>query len=244
METKKQRIEIIDATRGLAVALMVAHHALYDMQAFLGAPEWFYHNPVFNVLQVIFVGLFMFVSGISSRFSRGNIERGVKALLLGVAISYVSIRILDMPILFGILSVLGTFMLFYGVTRKFWDNIPAKLAITLYIALIILSVLALRLFSPTSEIPAVRDILYVLGWNQQGYISFDHQTILPGIFVFLLGTRIGEYVKDGKLPQWFYEKKFPFFPVVGRNALLIYILHQPVLYGITLLIMYLQGATV
>lgn len=32
------RIELMDALRGLAVCLMVLHHFLYDLCAFLGAP--------------------------------------------------------------------------------------------------------------------------------------------------------------------------------------------------------------
>ena len=34
------RIELMDALRGLAVCLMVLHHFLYDLCAFLGAPWW------------------------------------------------------------------------------------------------------------------------------------------------------------------------------------------------------------
>jgi uncharacterized membrane protein len=35
--------------------------------------------------------------------------------------------------------------------------------------------------------------------------------------------------------------KAPFFPLVGRNALLVYVLHQPVLYGATMLAAYLMA---
>lgn len=236
-----QRIEIIDAARGFAVTLMVIHHALYNTVAFLGAPWWLFMNPVFKFLQVIFIGVFVIVSGISSRFSHRNIERGSIVLLIGIVISYVTIRIINVPILFGILCVLGTFMIFYGATNKLWDNIPEKTAICLYILLIILSTAATSRLSLTSDIPAVRDILYVLGWHQAGYVSHDYHPILPWIFVFLLGTCIGAAIKEGRFPQWFYDAKFPFFPLVGRNALAIYVMHQPVLFGIVMLIQYFQG---
>lgn len=239
---KKQRIEIIDAARGLAITLMVIHHLFWDLYYYFDAPWWIYSNPVFNVLQTFFVSLFIFVSGISSRFSKDNIGRGAIVFVIGVAISYVTVRIINTPIYFGILNVLGTFMMFYGISRKLWDKIPGKTAIILYISLIVLSALARTYLSPTSSIPAVRDLLSVLGWRQFDYISYDYQTILPGIFIFLLGTRIGEYIKDGKFPKWFYEAKFPFFPFVGRHALVIYVLHQPVLYAIVMALLYLQGS--
>jgi uncharacterized membrane protein len=241
MSETKKRIEIIDAIRGLSVTMMVAHHALYNCAAFLGAPWWLFRNPVFNVLQAVFIGLFISVSGVSSRFSRGNIERGSIVLVLAVIITYVTNR-MDMPIYFGILHLLGTFMIFYGLTQKLWDKIPRKASLYLYIGLIITSVLARTHLSPTSDNVVIQDLLSVLGWRQPGFVNYDYQTILPWIFVFLLGTWAGLYIREGKLPKWFYETKVPFFPLVGRKALLVYVLHQPVLFGITMIILYFMDS--
>lgn len=241
-ETKKKpRIQIIDAARGLAVTLMLIHHAAFNIYYFLDGPKWPYQSDVIDILRWIFIGVFMVVSGISSRFSRGNIQRGAIVLLLGVFITYISIRVLEMPIYFGILSVLGTIMIFYGATRKLWDKIPLVPAIVLYTALVIISTWARHTLTLTTDIAAINDILFALGWRQPDYYTYDYETILPWIFVFLLGTRIGEPIKDGKFPKWFYDAKFPFFPFVGRHALVIYMAHQPILYGITMLIVYLRG---
>jgi len=240
MEEKKKRIEIIDALRGLAVTLMVIHHALYNMAVFLDAPWWVYRNPVFDALQALFIGLFIVISGISSRFSRGNVERGAIVLVIAVVITYITVR-MDMPIYFGILHLLGLLMIFYGLTRKLWDAIPNKIAPALYISLIIASVLARVFLSPTSNNLVIRDLLSVLGWRQPGFVSYDYQTILPWIFVFLFGTWVGKYILEGKFPPRFYEIKVPFFPLVGRNALLVYVLHQPVLFGIAMVIVHFMN---
>jgi len=144
-----------------------------------------------------------------------------------------------MPITFGILHLLGFLMIFYGLAGKLLDKIPKNIAMFLYATLTVLSAYAKSNFSPSSENLVIRDILSVLGWKQPGFVSYDYQTILPWIFVFLFGTVVGVYIRDGKFPAWFYEKKVPFFPLVGRNALLIYVLHQPVLVGATLGISYL-----
>ena len=239
MEEKKKRIEIIDALRGFAVTLMVLHHALYNMAVFLGAPWWFYKNPVFDVLQALFIGLFIVISGVSSRFSRGNVERGSIVIVIAVLITYVTTR-MEMPITFGILHLLGFLMIFYGLTRKLWDKIPNKAAPVIYISLIAASVLARTYLSPVSDNLVIRDLLSVLGWWQRGFVNYDNQVILPWIFVFLFGTWVGKFIKEGKFPARFYEMKVPFFPFVGRNALIVYVLHQPVLFGITMCIAYLM----
>jgi len=87
----------------------------------------------------------------------------------------------------------------------------------------------------------MRDLLSILGWSQPGFVSYDYWPILPWMFVFMFGTWAGQYIRDGKFPNRFYEMKVPFFPIVGRNALLIYVLHQPVLYGAVTGIAYLTN---
>ena len=233
MKKDKKRIEIIDALRGIAVVLMVIHHLLYNCAAFLGAPWWLFTNPVFDVLHYIFAGLFIFLSGVSSRFSRSNIKRGLIAIAISAVISAVT-YIMDMPIWFGVLHLLGFSMLFFGLTRKLWDLIPKKAAPVLYIVLIVAGALATAYLRPTSEYVALRGSLWILGWSQPGFISYDYFPLLPWLPVFLLGTWAGIYIAENKLPVWFYEAKIPVFPKIGRKALIVYVLHQPVLYGLVM----------
>ena len=231
----QNRIEIIDALRGFCVCLMVAHHLLFNLVVFLGAPRWFFFNPAFTFLAPFFAGVFIFLSGVSSRFSMSNIKRGLIALALSVGITMVTLFI-GMPIWFGVLHLLGFSMVFYGLTFKFWDFIPRLVAPFIFILLIVGGAVWANASSISNH------IAWVLGFGPPGrefLFSYDFFPIVPWVFVFLFGTWAGIYIKERKLPDWFYDMAFPIFPKIGRKALLIYILHQPVLYGLVIGIRFL-----
>ena len=237
MEQTKQRIELMDAMRGLALCLMVIHHFLYDLCAFCGAPWWLFTNPVFDPLHYFFAGLFILLSGVSSNFSRSNIRRGLKALAISLGITAVT-YFMGMPIVFGVLHLLATCMLLYGLTQKFWETLSAK-APWVTPALSIVGVLATTKL--VNGYPTTIPHLWMFGLTTPDFYSSDYFPLLPWMFVFLLGTWAGKYVRAGRLPRWFYETKAPRLAAVGRQSLLIYVVHQPVLYGLTMLGLRLFG---
>ena len=231
----KERVQSVDALRGLCVILMVGHHFLYDLVVFLGAPMWLFANPLFTVLQPVFAGCFIMLAGVSSRFSRSNIKRGLRVLAAAVAISVV-MHFMDMPILFGILHFLGFAMVFYGLTSKIWEKIPQKLAPFLFALLVPSAVVFLNVVNVDSH------YLWMFGFTYPGFASVDYYPILPWIFVFLFGAWLGEPIRERRLPKFVYDLNPPFLPVVGRHAFIIYLLHQPILYGAVMLLSFLFAA--
>ena len=229
INTKKQRIEIIDAARGFAVVLMVLHHFLYDLVTFLDAPRWLFTNTVFDFLHCIFAGLFILLCGVSSNFSRSNLKRGVLTLVMAEIITIVT-YFMDMTILFGILHLLAFCMLFYGFTHKLWEKVPKIIMPFFCIAGGFASYYVVNNMETQSE------NLWMFGFEYPGFASYDYFPVFPWIFVFLFGTWLGYYIKNNKFPKKFYTLKVPVFPAVGRHSLIIYMAHQPVLYLITLII--------
>lgn len=226
---KKERIDSIDALRGLAVVLMLVHHFLYDLVTFLDAPTWLYTNPVLDVFHYIFAGMFIVLCGVSSRFSRSNLKRGLVTLAAAGIISAVTIFI-DMPIIFGVLHMLAFCMLFYGLTEKLWTALPSWIMAVFTVAGTVVSAWCVNNIEIRSE------HLWILGWTYKGFESFDYFPLFPWLFVFLFGTWVGFYIKEKKFPRWFYTAKIPVLSHIGRYSLIIYIVHQPVLFGITMLI--------
>lgn len=225
MEERKGRIQLIDAARGLCVVMMVIHHMLYDFVLLLNAPEWLFTNPVFDILHYIFAGLFILLSGVSSRFSRSNVKRGLKVIAAALVITAAT-YVIDMPIYFGILHFLGFSMVFYGLSKKLFDRLPEAAAPFIYALLLIASAAAIGNLNIESR------YLWMFGITYPGFYSADYFPIFPWIFVFLFGTWLGRYIRDGRFPKWFYEANPPLLPSIGRKAFIIYLVHQPVMFGI------------
>lgn len=228
-EIKKNRIELIDALRGLAVVLMVLHHFMFDLVQFMDAPEWLFTNPVFDVLHYVFAGVFITLCGVSSNFSRSNLKRGFISLACAAVITLAT-TLMDMPVIFGVLHMLAVCMLFYGATHKFWEKIPK--AVMPFFCVIGAAVSAYCV----NNIKIDSHYLWMFGWTYKGFTSYDYFPLFPWIFVFLFGTWIGYFIKENKFPRRFYTAKVPVLSQIGRYSLWIYIAHQPLLYGLTMVI--------
>ena len=228
-DKRQNRIESLDALRGLAIVLMLVHHFLYDLVTFLDAPDWLYSNPILDIFHYIFAGLFIALCGVSSKFSRSNLKRGLITLGVACGIS-VATHLIDMPIRFGVLHLLAVCMLFYALTQKLLCRIPRWIILLISVAGTAVSAWCVNNIEIQSE------HLWIFGWTYKGFESFDYFPLLPWIFVFIFGTWAGYYVKEQKFPRLFYTAKIPVLPAIGRHSLIIYIVHQPILFGITMLI--------
>ena len=225
----QERIQSVDALRGLAVVLMIGHHFLFDLVAFAGAPLWFFDNSAFAVLEPFFAGCFIMLAGVSSRFSRSNIQRGLRVLVAACAVSLVS-WLMHMPIWFGILHFLGVAMILYGLLHRSWEKLPQRWLPWLTVLLTLASVVLIK------QVRVASPYLWIFGFPDASFQSADYFPLLPWLFVFLFGAWLGQPLKERRLPAWVYTVKPPFFPAVGRHALIIYLLHQPILYALVMLV--------
>lgn len=189
----------------------------------------FFSNSVFNVLHYIFAGVFICLCGVSSKFSRSNLKRGFITLIIAGFLTIIT-YIIDMPIIFGILHLLSFCMIFYGLTEKFWNVLPKWIMVIFTVVGTVISSWCVNNITVDSK------NLWVFGWDYKGFVSFDYFPILPWIFVFLFGTWLGYYIKENKFPDWFYKTKVPVLSSIGKHSLIIYIIHQPLLFALTMLL--------
>ena len=246
-----KRIHLMDELRGFAVFCMVFYHGFYTLAFLMGQSwgEWLYR--FFMPAEPWFAGLFIFIAGISSNLTHSNLVRGVK--LLGVALLVTLATAIAVPeelIVFGILHFLSVCMIAFGLLqllrRRLGRTEEPPFRLWPVVVCAVLFIVTRYLASGYLQIPFVLRVFLPSGWYQAwlaplglpgpGFSSADYFPLLPWCFVFAAGTVVGRLAKAGKFPAWTYPSRVPFFSVLGRHALLIYVLHQPVIYGAALLV--------
>lgn len=248
MKSNARRIEVLDELRGFAILAMIVHHFFLDVGDVLSLNRGY---KIFNDLctvQPIFWAIFIIISGICSRLSRNTIKRGVIVFACGMLVTFVTAVIMPLmgienaDIYFGILHCLGCCMIITGITMPLIEKIPTGAGIALSAAMFLffyginertLFFGLIKLGEPKSN------ILMPLGLFNSDFHSADYFSLLPWIFMFILGAFIGKYAKEGKFPEACYKKHSKLLSFVGRNSLWFYLGHQVVLYAILYAVSYI-----
>ena len=222
-----RRIELIDLWRSLCVFAMIAYHTLYDL-AMLGAISevTLRTAPVLAVRLIAMLG-FILISGISAGLSGSGIRRGFFVLCAGLGVSIVS-ALAGMPVKFGILQLLGCSMIIYGAARDRIDRLGDALP---WLCAVLFCAGLYAYFNVRVSV----NFLYPLGLRTPDFYSADYYPLVPWLFLFLFGTWLGGYII--KYSQaGLMNRSFPrLLTFAGRHSLAVYLLHQPVIYGVCLL---------
>ena len=238
------RVFFLDEIRGFAIICMVIYHAMFMLKSQFGVNVPIFFESWFNIIRDIFAGTFIFISGIMCRYSHDNTRRGAICFLIGMVITFVTPFFMDNPINFGILHMLGIAMLLYGIFSNALEKIPPLIGLIIFAALAaytwntVYGYLGfdgfLKLDIPDKAIEA--GVLFPLGIISDSFSSGDYYPLMPWFFVFLSGSYMGYWFKDGSMPRIFYNSHCRWLAAVGRVTLWIYVIHAPILLGIFSLI--------
>lgn len=87
--------------------------------------------------------------------------------------------------------------------------------------------------------------LMLFGFPEPGWPAMaDYFPITPWIFMFFMGACFARFRSKGVLPRVFKAKGLGFLRFLGKHSLLIYIIHQPVIFGMCYLIQFICGGAV
>ena len=237
----KKRVWELDAFRGLCIIGMVIVHLVYDLVDLYGIAAWKY-PAWFSFIKDWGGLLFLILSGICATLGSRSVRRGLIVFACGLVCTAVTFGMYKMEladksiiIYFGVLHCLGTCMLLWPTYKTMpWWALLIHGVLLAALGLYLDSLITGRLLSITTQ------WLMPLGLYWPGFASSDYFPLLPNLGYFLVGAAIGKTVyrrKESLLPK--VNEKNPILRCLqfcGRHSLWIYLLHQPILSGICMLL--------
>ena len=247
---KKWRMHLLDELRGLAVVCMIFYHAFYLIGEILQIEWGKILCNFFTPAEPYFASLFIFLSGIACNLSRSNVERGVKLGIVALGITLATyLYDPNYIITFGVLHMLAVCMILYGLVSKYLRVIPVWLGILLNILLFIFlystslgkfGIPYLKMWDFPQEWYTT-NYLFMFGFPNETFSSADYFPLLPWMFMFFAGGFFGRLIRMKKFPKWTAKKHIPPLAFVRRHALLFYVAHQPVIYGICIAVQWFMS---
>ena len=235
------RVRVYDVARGLAVISMVAFHACYDLRYLSGASLPWFSGAFQDVWRASISWTFVFVAGCMCRHSHDNLRRGARLLGLALAIFAVTyVAGVDTPISFGVIFCLGA----CGVVASALERMGAlpkgplaAVACALaFLALLDLPHGSVGIGPVAVEVPsALYDTPWLswLGLPGPGFASGDYYPLLPYLMLYLAGAACAGTWREAGYPTWAKDCRCAPLELVGRHALLVYVVHQPLLLAVT-----------
>ncbi len=233
------RYALLDELRGLDLVSMMLYHACWDMMFLFGIwMDWYAGMPG-RLWQQTICWVFILLSGFCAPFGRHMLRRGVTVFAAGALVT--AVTLLFMPedrVVFGVLTLLGAAMLITGLLQPLLQKIPAWAGL----------VVSLLLFAATYH---TQDGFWQLGpWQMllpgvwyanlftaffgffpRGFFSTDYFPLLPWLFLFWAGYFLHGVVGRARMEP-LRRSVCPALGWMGRHSLLLYLLHQPVIYGV------------
>jgi len=233
----KNRYQIIDTLRGVAIVLMFIYHFCYDLNHFQFIYADFRTSPFWINFRILIVSLFLGLVGVSLVIAthhgiqpRKYLKRLVMILCCSLIVTISSWFIYpDSFIYFGILhfiaiaSVVG--LLF---TRCYWLNLVFGTGFILTAMLY-----SNALFNPKA--------LNWIGLVSQKPVTEDYVPLFPWLGVVLIGMYLGKAVFVRNTPgsisasiSGWHSTAAPIklLSWFGKHGLLIYMIHQPIFFAL------------
>lgn len=242
---KKNRYIILDDVRGLILVSMVIYHAVWNMVNLFGARWHWYHSAWAYLWQQSICWGFILLSGFCWPFGKQKWKRGLVVSASGLLVS--AVTVLFMPenaIWFGVLTCLGSCMLLMPLLHSRLRACSPQAGSLVSFGLFVLfrninagtlGFEGLRLMELPKAWYADWFTAY-LGFPPEDFYSADYFSLFPWLFLFLTGYFIG---RTAQQKEWLSARRTSAkggaeaaLGWLGKHSLLIYLIHQPLLYAI------------
>ena len=235
-----QRLESVDALRGLAMLWMTLFHFSFDLNQFGHIHQNFYDDPVWTGQRTVIVSLFLACAGMGQaiavaqgqswqRFWRRWAQVALCALLVTAGSWWMFPK---SYIYFGVLHGMALMLIVARLTAHWggWLWLLGALAIaSKFIAAYAMDTWATGQFIALFNSP----VLNWLGWITQKPVTEDYVPIFPWLGVMWWGVAAGGWLvrRKGRLGASSLLPPLAPLAILGRWSLSYYMLHQPLLIG-------------
>lgn len=242
----KQRLHLLDALRGFLMINMIAYHGMWNLVNLFGVKAGWYAGTPKYLWQQFICWSFITLSGFCWSFSRNHLKRGLLVFGGGAIVSLVTCVLMpENRILFGVLTCIGSCMILMIPLEKWAKKVPASAGLGVSVLLFLLlrncpngslgfEGLVIR------DLPAAlyrNNLTAYLGFPQPGFFSTDYFSLIPWFFLFAAGYFLHKYLEEKGLNEKLFARgEVPLLNWIGRHSLIVYLLHQPILYGLGMLI--------
>lgn len=240
-----KRYAMLDSIRGLIIISMVIYHTVWDIVYIFGINwKWYRSEAAYYWQQSICWG-FILLSGFCWSFGRRKLRRGLMVFVAGILVTVVTAIVMPSNIvLFGVLTLLGSCMLVFIPLDKCLCKCPPVMGILISFGLFILTrnVNSGGLGVGVWQIFELPDSWYAnsfttyLGFPARGFYSTDYFSLIPWIFLYTTGYYLHKMMESKKLLKYCYHFKNRLLEWIGKHSLIIYMLHQPIVYGILMIV--------
>ena len=240
MTNDKTRLCAVDAVRGAAIINMIVYHFCWDLSNLGLLPLNMTVSQPCVIWQRSICTVFIFVSGFCFSLSRRPIKNGAVLLLWGGMIT--AATMLFSPknrIIFGILTFLGCAALLTACLNSLIKKISPSLGLISAFMLFVLTYNINKDYILSVPLPPrlyANMITAFLGFPFRGFFSADYFSLIPWYFLYLAGYFAFAVMEKHSLLRFLKRPNVPVLGFIGRHSLIIYILHQPILYSSALLI--------
>lgn len=242
----KQRYFWIDNIRAIAMVSMIIFHGVWDLVYLYGMDWAWYRSDLAHLWQQSICWTFILLSGFCWSFSKNPLKQGLIVTGAGLVVTAVTLIFsYESRVIFGVLNLIGASMLLLIPLKKVFEKIPSVVGFVLMFLLFGftygINVRELGFFEwELAELPwALYKNLFTtfLGFPSIWFYSSDYFSLMPWMFLYFAGYFLHGMWSEKKIPDAVcLNKKIPILTWLGKKSLIIYMIHQPVLYGLLELI--------
>ena len=219
MQSTSTRCALLDELRGLDLISMMLYHGMWDLVYLFGVRAPWYGSWQGELWQQSICWVFILLSGFCLPLGRHPVKRGAVVFGCGALVTAVT-------------------LIFTGLLEKWMEKVPPVVGLAGSMFLFYFTRYAADgylqlghwLITPPGFLYANYFTAY-LGFYPFGFFSADYFPLIPWLFLFWTGFYLYHLVGKERLEP-LHRSVCPPLGWMGRNSLMLYLLHQPVIYGV------------